>query len=251
MQLTQHDTHVHTSFSSDGRSSLRQVAEWACYKLDCDAIWITDHLDFDLNDPEHGSCNPDKILEEIRQVSKDLVKPRLFIGVEVDFQSRFFTQIDEFLSSHRFDFVIGSVHRVNGHFFSGYVQAAYDTYLEECIAAVDSGLFDSLGHLNRPAMNNPHIHFNLLEKLLELLELLVHEKVALEYNTRGINHLDFLHTMRLYKQLGGEKITLGSDAHHASKLMLDFDKAKKVLTKAKITNLTVYIDRTPRFVPLH
>lgn len=252
--LAQHDTHVHSTYSIDGRSSLHQLAEWGRHKLDCDALWITDHLEFDPHAQDFGFFNYDKTVEELEQISKASPKPSFFLGVEVDFQSRYLQQIEEFLSSYKFDFVIGAVHYIKGRIDKGYYlkygQRAYDDYFAECQAAVHSGLIDSLGHFNRPAGMNPTVEFNRLENMQAVLEALLDEKVALELNTRHFERSDMLEIMRAYTKIGGEMVTLGSDAHHASSIMLNFGRAKALLTRSRIENLAIFADRKAQSIPI-
>ncbi|MFQ5979475.1 MAG: histidinol-phosphatase HisJ family protein [Candidatus Heimdallarchaeota archaeon] len=252
--LAQHDTHVHSTYSTDGRSNIHQIAEWGRHKLDCDALWITDHLEFAPQDQDFGVFNYEKIVEEIKQISRAFPKPSLFLGVEVDFQSRFLEQIEEFLSSYEFDFVIGAVHYVNGRidkeFYMKYGHRAYDAYFAECLAAVNSGLIDSLGHFNRPAGINPAVEFNRLEKMQAVLEALLNEGVALELNTRHFERSDMLEIMRMYTGIGGKMVTLGSDAHHASNIMLNFRKARALLARSSIEDLVIFADRKAYSIPI-
>lgn len=252
--LANHDTHVHSTFSYDGKSTIRQIAEYCCYKLDCDAIWITEHLEFDLSDNSTLFFNYDKIAEEIQLLSSEFSKPRLFLGVEIDFQSKFIRPIEEFLSSHRFDFVIGAIHHISGKsqkiFHLGHGHGFFDEYLDECLAAVNSGLIDSLGHLMRPISFNPGFDFHESPKLQTVLEALGEEKIALELNTRHFEFSYALKTLKSFVCYGGNMITLGSDAHHHSKLMFAFDKGKNLLIRSRINELTVFIDRCARKIPI-
>jgi histidinol-phosphatase (PHP family) len=254
LQLALHDTHVHSTFSIDGLSTIRQYAEWGCYKLDCDAIWVTDHLDFGADSQGFGPFHYEKIAEEIKQISGEFPRLRLFFGVEIDFQSRFLKIIEEFLSSHRLDFVIGAVHYIKGrrdrNFYLAHGERAYDAYLDECLAAVNSGLIDSLGHLNRPAGINPTVNFNELKKLQLVLDALIDEKVALELNTQPFDQAVLTRTIKSFKQVGGEMVTLGSDAHHVLGLMRHFNKAKHLLLQSKIDNLTVFVERRAKSVQI-
>ncbi|MHA2271770.1 MAG: PHP domain-containing protein [Candidatus Hodarchaeales archaeon] len=252
--LANHDTHVHSTYSYDGKSTIRQITEYCCYKLDCDAIWITEHLEFDGGDNGSPFFNYDKIKEEIQLLSSEFSRPRLFLGVEIDFQSELIKPIEEFLSSHRFDFVIGAIHHISGNSQKishlGHDDRFYDDYFDECLAAVNSGLIDSLGHLMRPISFNPDFDFYESSGLQTVLEALSEEKIALELNTR---HFEFSHTLKIiknYTSYSGNMITLGSDAHHHSKLMLDFDKGKNLLLRSRINELTVFIDRCARKIPI-
>ncbi|MFW9916177.1 MAG: PHP domain-containing protein [Candidatus Thorarchaeota archaeon] len=252
--LLAHDTHVHSTYSYDGKSTMRQIAEYCCYKLDCDAIWITEHLELDLSGNSIPFFNYDKIAEEIQLLSSEFSKPRLFLGVEVDFQSNIVKQIEEFLSSHRFDFVIGSIHHTSSFpqliSHLGLEHRYYDEYFDECLAAVNSGLIDSLGHLLRPISFNLGGDIEKSPKLQTVLEALAEEKIALELNTRHFEFSNALKIMKSFTSYGGNMVTLGSDAHHHSKLMFAFDKGKNLLLRSRIDGLTVFIDRCAMKIPI-
>ncbi|MFX0115881.1 MAG: PHP domain-containing protein, partial [Candidatus Hodarchaeota archaeon] len=204
--------------------------------------------------PREATERLKKIVEEIKQIANEFPRPHIFFGVEVDFQSKFRKIIEEFLSSHSLDFVIGAVHYINGrrdrNFYLTYGERAYNAYLDECLAAINSGLIDSLGHLNRPAGINPAVNFIELSKLQLVLEALIDEKVALELNTHPYAQSMLSPIMKSFIRVGGEMVTLGSDAHHVLGLMRDFSKAKRLLIRSKINNLTIFVERRAKSVQI-
>lgn len=53
-----------------------------------------------------------------------------------------------------------------------------------------------------------------------------------------------------YRQLGGEIITIGADAHSPDKISYAFDKAADILVDCGFTYYTVFKDRKPEFIKL-
>ena len=56
--------------------------------------------------------------------------------------------------------------------------------------------------------------------------------------------------LKRYLELGGEIITLGSDAHEPAHLAFDFARAREVLTGIGFRYYAVYSQRIPHFYPL-
>ena len=87
----------------------------------------------------------------------------------------------------------------------------------------------------------------------EILGALISRGKGLELNTSGLRKgLPFAHPnaeiLRRYRELGGEIITLGSDAHSARDLAADFGTAKEMLKSAGFREIAVYHARKPDFV---
>ena len=68
-------------------------------------------------------------------------------------------------------------------------------------------------------------------KIREILQKVIDRKLALEWNTDGLRQNEEVFT--LYRQMGGELITIGSDAHEKADICDDFDIAMQSL-KAKV-----------------
>ena len=130
-----------------------------------------------------------------------------------------------------FDFVIGSVHllseRFHGedlYFFTpenaAQAQAAIEDYLNEALALAKQGGFNVLGHLTLPLryfneMRGLSASFDPYEEQIRvILKTLIENGRGIELNVnRGNTPLPDAKWLRLYRELGGELITLGTDAH--------------------------------------
>jgi histidinol-phosphatase (PHP family) len=140
-------------------------------------------------------------------------------------------QCRELLSMRDFDFVIGSVHYADGYdpynpkYWEGKtVEQAYMRYLEkelECVKLHDD--FDVLGHLTYvcKSPSNP-FHAPLpyeecSEISDEIMRVLISRGKGIEVNTSGVDRIgDFLPSIdyiKRFRELGGEIVTVGSDAH--------------------------------------
>ena len=120
--------------------------------------------------------------------------------------------------------------------------------------------FDSLGHLDYvvrygPTRNREYDYRDYRDIIDEILKILIRNDKALECNTGGFHYglgqpnpcEDIL---RRYRELGGELLTLGSDAHDPSRLGYDFDRARELLRSCGFSSYTVYHQRKPEFLPV-
>ena len=57
-------------------------------------------------------------------------------------------------------------------------------------------------------------------------------------------------TLKIYKELGGEILTTGSDAHSAGRVGYRFDDLNELIRDAGFEYITVFENRRPRFISL-
>jgi histidinol-phosphatase (PHP family) len=104
------DYHVHTCWS-DGCGS---VAELIAAAKGLPELGLADHLVA----PELGYGMPPERLAgyvaEVRRAAAGAGGPRVLVGVEVDYTPETWPQMKAALRSHALDYVIGSVHFVDG-----------------------------------------------------------------------------------------------------------------------------------------
>ena len=223
------DYHLHSSVSFDSESSAMEIALGA-KAAGLKEICFTDHFDFN-SDPEkpHSLFS----LEDYRAAYDGVTVPGLTIrnGVELGLTRWNGPQLNDFLSRYPFDFAIGSVHFVGGfdpyepEYWQGRTVAeAFRVYLEEiyhCVQLHDN--FDVLGHLTYvcKSVHNPTREpvrmADYLDITDEIMKILVTKGKGMEINTSGVDRagafLPSADYLRRFKELGGEIVTVGSDAH--------------------------------------
>ena len=162
------------------------------------------------------------------------------------------------------DFVIGSVHNYRAmkgktdFYFAHYpdVDACLQTLddylgsLEALVALPDC--YDSLGHIVYPLrymtahqdLRITLLHGKNLERLAEILRVNAQNGKAMEVNTwRGRTVAEWEPYLRLYKSLGGEFVTVGSDAHVTQHLAKGVREAYSLLAACGFDHVTVYRGR--------
>ncbi len=270
MVLYYADQHVHSSFSSDSDTP-PETQVLRAIELGMPSICFTDHMDFDypaeygisfdLDTDDYLAC-----LSELR--IKYEGKISIHSGVEMGLEIQEKEKICSCVLGSPWDFVIGSVHlsgRMDPYydsFFEGRSSGeAYRSYFEDTLACLQSfdPVFDVLGHLDyvfRCGDRSVTDAWSEWPELMDsILRLLVDKGIGLEVNTGGMKKgLPFQHPhdnlLRRYRELGGELITLGSDAHDPSHLGDFFPQIGEKLLSMGYRYYAVYENRTPRFLPL-
>jgi histidinol-phosphatase (PHP family) len=189
-------------------------------------------------------------------------------GVEFGLQSHLGNACKELVDSYAFDFVIGSIHMVDGYdpWYPEYFQQvndmdgyrrAFELTLEGIRAVED---IDVLGHLDyivrcgsKRAEEYSYARF--AELIDEILKYLISQGKGLELNTAGWKYqLGFAHphqdVLKRYKELGGEIITIGSDAHSPKDIAYGFENVKAYLEACGFKYYTEFKRRKPVFCAL-
>ena len=228
------DFHMHSSVSFDSEGSSQKMAETA-KTLGLREICFTDHWDhFSYPEGPHNFFSFDDYSKAYDNLKVDGLVIRK--GIEFGLNEWNMPDFKEVLKNRSFDFVIGSVHYVDGYdpYYPEYwkvmpIKDAYGKYLEktlECVKVHDG--FDVLGHLtyvcksaNNPT-NDPVAYADYRDISDEIMKILVDKGIGMEINTSGyIKTGDFLPSkefLQRFKELGGEIVTIGSDAHNEERV---------------------------------
>ncbi len=257
------DQHVHTNYSPDANKEASFEAYIKTAKMmQLPGITFTDHID--LQTPvELFEDYPDyeTYLKEIQALNRDDFFVRM--GVEVGYQPKIKDALNDLINKHPFDFVIASIHAGDGldfynqDFFKGKSQKeAYKRYFEILLDMVENyDNYDVVGHLDYIIrygdFNDKSLQMADYQPLIDkILKTLIKKQKGIEINTSGLRYdLGVTHPkyeiIKRYKDLGGEIITLGSDAHQTKDLYADFDKALALLLKAGFKYVTEFKKRKP------
>lgn len=263
------DTHMHTSFSQDSTAQMDAMIEQSIAK-GLPAVCVTDHIDWDF--PEEGivfDYDVDDYHKKINQMREQYgSRIEILMGVELGLQPQLGIRYEQLLAGYPFDYAIGSVHLVNNRdpyypeaFEDMTDQQAYQAYFENTLENVKAFHgFDSLGHLDyivRYGRNKGegYSYIAYAEIIDEILKELIRGEIALEVNTAGLRkklgfpnpHHDII---RRYRQLGGEMVTIGADAHKPAHIGYDFKCAEEILKQCGFDSYTIFRQRKPAFVKI-
>lgn len=271
------DIHTHTSFSGDSNEPMENMIQSALtkgYKYLC----ITEHMDIDYtpsDDTPEGTflLDTDSYLHKFKELQdkyKSIAKDfTLLFGVELGLQPHLANTHKEYLSKYSFDYVIGSEHVTNKKdpyypsFYEGRDEhEAYLEYFEDIVTNLNSFCdINSLGHLDYvvrygPNKNAFYSYSKYSDVIDEILRILVKKDIALEVNSGGYKYglgqpNPSQEIIRRYKELGGELLTIGSDAHDITRIGKDFDKLECLLTECGYKGYYIFKNRKPIFIPFN
>lgn len=134
------------------------------------------------------------------------------------------------LRGHPYDFVLGSLHNLEDgvdyfhyDYASADIGAVLDIYFRAELELVEMGGFQSLAHLTYPMRYMPEYKRpadtrRWQDVIDTLFRRMAEQGIALEINTSGLRQAigqtsPDLPLIRRFRELGGENITIGSDAH--------------------------------------
>lgn len=261
------DYHTHNSFSSDSTTPMEEMVKQAIM-VGLKEMALTDHVDYDYPEemfPFIIDYNEYlKVFNELKQRYKGDIK--LVLGVEVGLQSHLVQKIKDFCESVDFDFIIASTHVVdrldlyNGDFFRGKSkQEAYRRYFEDVFENIkvhnNFNVYGHLDYVNRYGdYKDKSLNYEDYKDIIDsILKLLIEKGKGIELNTSGYRYkLNCTHPqlpiLKRYKELGGEIITVGSDAHDAKNIALHFKDAYELLEQADFKYITLFEKQKPNFV---
>jgi histidinol-phosphatase (PHP family) len=252
------DSHLHTDLSPDSSVPIDAYAAQAVDRRIAE-IAITDHVDFEPGAPAHDYV-PFVVRERtVREAAARWADRGVAIrfGVEITYDSRHEEAIRDHLSTHSYDFVIGSVHvyadspyhasRVRSWIAGRSLPEIVEPYFDEVLRAIRSGLFDTIGHLDFVKRYlHPHVTAADLAGAMELYEplllALVDSGAALEVNTSGLRQqaretYPSAAIVARYKVLGGTMVSAGSDAHTAESFSSGLGEGYRVAAVAGYRHL--------------
>ena len=222
------DFHMHSNVSKDGKAAPEEMVA-AAERCGLREICFTDHLDRKVGRPEHNVFAQEDYERAYRGLRSDKVK--LHFGMEFGMMTDNRELFLEETAKRQYDFIIGSLHNigdlnvVEDAFWAGRTQKEiYTFYLEELLRCLEVHRdFHVLGHLTHPTKvkgNPEHTPYTLKEYgdlTGEIFKRLISMGIGIEVNTSGIRSsgqpLPPLEFVRQYVELGGEILTIGSDAH--------------------------------------
>jgi histidinol-phosphatase (PHP family) len=244
--------------------------------LGLEHLCFTEHEDIAYPDVDGTGVNCFRVdvsayrehLLTMREKYNDRIQ--IYFGAELGLQHEIPEAVNAFPKRADFDFIIGSTHIVNGidpyypPYFEGRDEA--DAYMEYFLCTLQNVKafrdFDVLGHLDYivrygPTKDKHYTYGRYQEVLDEIIKTIVEKGIGLEINTGGYQRkgLRELHPSKAiltrYHELGGEIVTIGSDAHKLRDMGAAFHVAADLLEACGYRHYTIFKQRKPIFLPLH
>jgi len=236
------DYHVHTRHS-DGKGAMAACVEQAI-ALGLPEIGFSDHLVPAGKDYEAYGIGPaanlDQYVAEVRATAACYPQIRVLLGLEVDYVPGTEDEIAALLARHRFDYLLGSVHFVDGFGFDEGrsrddprwqdVDAIYRGYYRTLRRAVETGRFTAIGHFDLPKKFGRRPSSALTACEDEVLAAAAAAGMVIEVNTAGLRRPEVGETYPAADVLArarrlGIRVVFGSDAHRSEDVGAGFAQA--------------------------
>lgn len=261
------DFHMHSAFSSDSEAAMEaMVGRGAACGMDI--VCLTDHYDKDYGTGEF-QLDTERYVAEVERV-KEMYRGRISVrlGVELGLQVHLREWLTSYVKEYPFDFVIGSMHLLHGKdpYYQEQFQGTDEAeqireYFRETVKNLDEFHgFQSLGHmdyLTRYLRQTRDVfsYRMFADEIDEILGRLIRYQIALEVNTAGYKYgmgrpNPGSDVIKRYRELGGELLTVGADAHRPEHVGYGFDQARALLESCGIRYYTVYKMRKPYFIKI-
>lgn len=273
------DYHVHTQFSDDSVYPMEDVVRDAV-ALGLEEICITDHVDYGVKvDWDSGEeirwrrgnplANVDyprylSKIEEMRQRYGERISVKL--GMEFGVQTHTIPQFQALFPRYPFDFIILSIHQVEDQEFwtqefqEGRTQQEYNQrYYEEMLSVISAYKdYSVLGHLDlikRYDKAGVYPFERVRPVIAEILKTAIADGKGIEVNTSSHRYgltesMPSAELLRLYRELGGSIVTIGSDSHAPAHLGTYIEEAKQLLRDLGFESFCTYQRMEPVFHPL-
>lgn len=264
------DLHTHCAYSFDGATTLAEYCACAVER-GVGIVATTDHCDMNRvpgeNFEQYISVEGNR-RRDFEALAAGEPGCELLYGIEIGNAIDMPEETERFLAARSFDFVLGAIHFLSDGtdiyklpFASQQeIDAMFRDYFTGMRRLTALGGFDSLAHLNYPLRKLqgkvPDTSMERWRDMIEpILENLVKNDIALEINTRGAyDWQDRVDpepwTLLRYRELGGRRVTIGSDAHNARLVGEGFAEATKLLRQCGFDGYTIYRGRKPFEIPL-
>jgi len=258
------DMHTHSENSHDSICKIEDMVI-SQIKKGMHIFAVTDHADIDSY-KDYDIFTP---IQRTYETVKELRKKhniRLLSGVEIS-EGIWHPEISAKMKSLcDYDVIIGSVHCVRyknmtqaystidfSKFYEDEINEFLDAYFNDLLEVTEFEDFDILAHLTCPlryitGKYGFKIDLSMFDAVIEkILKNIIKRDIALEINTSSYAVLnDFMPTrdiIKKYKKMGGEIITLGSDAHTSENASQNFDTAVKFLKEISFNDLYYFEKR--------
>lgn len=259
------DYHIHSDFSTDSKTPMREYCERAL-SLGLEEICFTDHVDYDVVNAYTANQTVDypayfKAIEDIQAeyAGRLTIKAGMEFGVQVHNAHKYTRDAQ----TYPFDFILLSSHEIDNQelwlysYQEGKTQLEYNRgYYANLLKLVQTyDDYSVLGHLDvikrydKAGILEDDV---CLDLITEILKEVIRKGKGIEVNTSSYRYRMPSLTpsktiLSLYRELGGEILSLGSDAHNLDHLGEHMASVRKQLRELGFTRYCTFTKRQPVF----
>lgn len=270
------DYHMHSICSSDGNNTMLEMA-LAAHHNGINIICFTDHVDID--NCQNGEpnpecfCNREKMKEMYQEaLSGAPAEMNIRLGIELGEGNHDPERAIEIASSPEYDFILGSVHNLKGtpdfydlkYYDKSVCLELIGRYMEELLELASVDCFDVMAHIGYPIRYTRRAGFKDIEislntygdEIRQILKTLIENGKGIEVNCSGFRNplvggtIPTVDVLRLYREMGGEIITAGSDSHKSKHAGAGIREGFDILRNLGYKYITVFEKRKPEFLKI-
>jgi histidinol-phosphatase (PHP family) len=271
--------HNHSRWS-DGKPTLNEMLD-AATRMGIGELGVSDHWALHPKGtiqkwamhPEALSAYVEALLE-LRDVATRQGGPQVRVGLEVDWFPSYLNAPEPglplriILNRFPFDYLVGSVHEVDGFMIDGspaawaplsqdQINHLHRRYWQNMTTLGERSMFDIVAHIDLPKKFGFYPTCDLRKEIGEALDAIAAaaNKPVVEINTAGWHKpcADAYPTLDILRECRRRDIpiTISADAHQTDHLLRDFDKAAARLSDAGYTHIARFAQRQKRMESLH
>ncbi len=196
-----------------------------------------------------------RMIDEVRAKYADKITVK--IALEADFIPGFEAKTKAIIDGHPYDYIIGSVHFVNGWAVDDPatielwkkqdINQVYRDYYALLRQSAKSGMFNIIGHCDLPKKFGHRPTVDLTDEVRTTAKVFKDSGVALEINTSGLRKpvkemYPAPACLKIYRE-AGVPLTFGSDSHDPKDVGRDFDKAVDLARSVGYTEYLIFKQR--------
>lgn len=260
------DLHMHTQSSFDGHYPAADMC-MAAAGNGLSVIAFTDHFDVDFFERHNLDTRQKTSYEDIVSARDEFSdKITVMRGIEMGQPTYDIPLTEKSLARYEYDFVIGSIHNLRETpdfceldyqtLTEAEVYSLLEKYFEEELILARWNGFDTFAHLTYPMRyivqsGRFNIDLGRFDEVTdEIFRTLIANGKALEINTSGLRQpigktMPTENYVRRFKELGGEFLTLGSDAHFTEHVGAGIDNGYEIAESCGFKYVTYFKDRKP------
>ncbi len=259
------DIHIHSRFSFDSSEEQVNYIERA-RALGIPVIGFSEHYDYDAildGSKDISLCDVPEYTDEVNALRNECSTPEVLCGIEFGYRDISVEKYRQLIKAYNFDYVINSVHTLPDRgdcfheaFFAGRtIEESYRQYFNAVLESVKADFnYQIVGHLGyvsryRKCENSKINYADYADIIDEILKSIIERDKCLEINaytgkTGGLSIPDTDIIIR-YLQLGGTKLSYGSDSHRAADYLRKSEEITAFLRSVGVDELYYYRQRKP------
>jgi len=260
------DYHIHTNISADCNIPMMKMAQ-AAQDAGLKEICFTEHIDLNMIEGPDFTVNFDAYAAALEETRRAFPELTIRMGIEAGLDTGTMHKMKTILSGQPLDYVVGSQHVVFGQ--DPYYKDVWDRHTKEEIfdeylrVSLDSASniddYDVMGHIGYVSKFCPYEdkllrYADYTDMIDSLLKTLIEKGKGIEVNTNGLymtpSTMPETPIIKRYFELGGQLVTVGSDAHYEVVVGHAVADTLESLKTIGFRYVCAFDKRQPRFLPL-